>query len=213
MQRVAATVGRGRTAQRSASPGRARARKVAGSLGVPVGKDSVVSVVLTRIKEALLRKTLRPGDYLPSETELTKTFGVSKSSVREAVKMLQAMGVVEVRHGQGTRVRHASRPGHHQPVGVPAHHGGRLPRRSGGAAPDVRAGVLGHGDGAGDGRGPRPDPPGLGAAGTIRPVGIADGGRRHCLSPRHPPGHQEPPRHPASARPSFSSSDPPSASP
>ena len=105
MQRAAPTVGRAKATQRSASQGRARARKVAGSLGVPVGKDSVVSVVLTRIKEALLRKTLRPGDYLPSETELTKTFGVSKSSVREAVKMLQAMGVVEVRRGQGTRVR------------------------------------------------------------------------------------------------------------
>jgi len=110
MERVAPAVGRAKTSQRSASPGRARARKVAGSLGVPVGKDSVVSVVLTRIKEALLRKTLRPGDYLPSETELTKTFGVSKSSVREAVKMLQAMGVVEVRRGQGTRVRHQPGP-------------------------------------------------------------------------------------------------------
>ena len=105
MERVAPKVGRVKTSQRNASQGRARARKVAGSLGVPVEKDSIVSVVLTRIKEALLRKTLRPGDYLPSETELTKTFGVSKSSVREAVKMLQAMGVVEVRHGQGMRVR------------------------------------------------------------------------------------------------------------
>jgi GntR family transcriptional repressor for pyruvate dehydrogenase complex len=53
----------------------------------------------------LLRKELRPGDYLPSETELTKTLGIGKSSVREAVKMLQAMGVVEVRRGQGTVVR------------------------------------------------------------------------------------------------------------
>jgi GntR family transcriptional repressor for pyruvate dehydrogenase complex len=105
MTRVAPTVSRTNTSQRSASPGHARARTVAGSLGIPLGKDSVVSVVLTRIKEALLRRTLKPGDYLPSETELTKTFGVSKSSVREAVKMLQAMGVVEVRRGQGTRVR------------------------------------------------------------------------------------------------------------
>jgi GntR family transcriptional regulator, transcriptional repressor for pyruvate dehydrogenase complex len=105
MGRVAPQLGRGKTSQRSASPGRARARKVAGSLGVPLGKDSVASVVLTRIKEALLRRTLKPGDFLPSETELTKTFGVSKSSVREAVKMLQAMGVVEVRRGQGTLVQ------------------------------------------------------------------------------------------------------------
>ena len=70
-----------------------------------VEKGSVVLLVLERIKEALINRELKPGDYLPSETELTKTFGVSKSSVREAVKMLQAMGVVEVRRGQGTLVR------------------------------------------------------------------------------------------------------------
>jgi GntR family transcriptional repressor for pyruvate dehydrogenase complex len=116
MKRVAPTVGRTKTSQRSASHGRARARKVAGSLGVPLGKDSIVSVVLTRIKEALLRKTLKPGDYLPSETELTRTFGVSKSSVREAVKMLQAMGVVEVRRGQGTLVRTQPGAGYISPM-------------------------------------------------------------------------------------------------
>ena len=43
-----------------------------------------------------------PGDYLPSETELAKNLGVGKSSVREAVKMLEAMGVVEVKQGNGT---------------------------------------------------------------------------------------------------------------
>src|SRR4030042_894435 len=62
---------------------------------------SVASRAIARIKDALLRKDLRPGDYLPSETELTKTLGIGKSSVREAVKMLQAMGGVEVRRGQG----------------------------------------------------------------------------------------------------------------
>jgi GntR family transcriptional repressor for pyruvate dehydrogenase complex len=83
---------------------RANAR-VARALGVPVGKDSVVSLAIARIKDALLRKDLKPGDYLPSETDLTKTLGIGKSSVREAIKMLQAMGVVEVRRGQGTVVR------------------------------------------------------------------------------------------------------------
>lgn len=79
--------------------------RVVRALGVPVGKDSVVSLAIARIKDALLRKRLKPGDYLPSESELTKTLGIGKSSVREAVKMLQAMGVVEVRRGQGTVVR------------------------------------------------------------------------------------------------------------
>ena len=75
------------------------------ALSTPVGKDSVVLLVLERIKEALIYNELRPGDFLPSEEELTRNLGVGKSSVREAVKMLQAMGIVEVRRGQGTLIR------------------------------------------------------------------------------------------------------------
>ena len=54
---------------------------MARSLGVPLGKDSVVSLAIARITDALLRKALRPGDYLPSETELAKTLGVEKARV------------------------------------------------------------------------------------------------------------------------------------
>ena len=60
--------------------------------------------ILQRIKEALINKELRPGDYLPTEIELSQKLGVSKTSVREAVKMLQALGVVEVTRRHGTRV-------------------------------------------------------------------------------------------------------------
>jgi GntR family transcriptional repressor for pyruvate dehydrogenase complex len=94
-----------RTAHGSAPRTRTGNAEAARTLGVPFGKDSVVSLAIARIKDALVRKDLKPGDYLPSETELTKTLGIGKSSVREAVKMLQAMGVVEVRRGQGTVVR------------------------------------------------------------------------------------------------------------
>lgn len=74
-------------------------------LGAPVQQRSVVTLVIERIKEALINKHLKPGDFLPSEAELVKNLGVGKSTVREAVKMLQAMGVVEVRRGQGTVIR------------------------------------------------------------------------------------------------------------
>lgn len=76
-----------------------------GALSTPLGKDSVVLLVIERIKEALVHKELRPGDFLPSEEALARNLGVGKSSVREAIKMLQAMGVVEVRRGQGTLIR------------------------------------------------------------------------------------------------------------
>lgn len=75
------------------------------ALSSPRQQDSVVIFVLERIKEALMKKELQAGDYLPSEAELTQSLGVSKTSVREAIKMLQAMGIVEVKRGQRTRIR------------------------------------------------------------------------------------------------------------
>lgn len=80
-------------------------RRETASLATPLKKGSVVVQIIDRIKRALLNGEVRPGDFLPSETELTRSLGVGKSSVREAVKMLQAMGIVEVRQGQGTMIR------------------------------------------------------------------------------------------------------------
>ena len=60
--------------------------------------------VVERIKQALIDREYRPGDFLPSEPELAQSLGVSKTTVREAIKMFQAMGVLEVRRGQGTVV-------------------------------------------------------------------------------------------------------------
>lgn len=68
-------------------------------------RRSIAFQLLERIKSALIRGDLKPGDYLPSETELTHSLGIGKSSVREAIKMLQAIGIVEVRRGHGTIIR------------------------------------------------------------------------------------------------------------
>jgi GntR family transcriptional regulator, transcriptional repressor for pyruvate dehydrogenase complex len=76
-----------------------------GSLSTPIRNSSVLAMVLERIKEALINKELKPGDLLPSETELVTNLGVGKTSVREAIKMLQALGVVEVRQGYGTIIK------------------------------------------------------------------------------------------------------------
>ncbi|WP_291953828.1 FadR/GntR family transcriptional regulator [Mahella sp.] len=61
--------------------------------------------IIKRIEEALISKELKPGDPLPSENEMAKTFGVGKTSVREAIKMLEAMNVVEVKHGNGSFIK------------------------------------------------------------------------------------------------------------
>lgn len=60
--------------------------------------------VAERIKQYILHHRLRPGDALPTEAELRAAIGASRSSVREAIKALTALDIVEVRHGYGTYV-------------------------------------------------------------------------------------------------------------
>lgn len=57
-----------------------------------------------QIKRLILRKGLRSGDPIPTETELCQELGVSRSSVREAIRTLATLDIVEVRHGSGTVV-------------------------------------------------------------------------------------------------------------
>ncbi|MDL2318147.1 FadR family transcriptional regulator [Eubacteriales bacterium OttesenSCG-928-A19] len=73
-------------------------------LDMPLVNRSLVDRIIDRITEALIRNELSPGDRMPTENELVISLGVGKSSVREAIKILQAMGVVEVRRGEGTFV-------------------------------------------------------------------------------------------------------------
>nr|WP_203601469.1 FadR/GntR family transcriptional regulator [Streptomyces sp. SID9727] len=57
-----------------------------------------------RVKELILERRLAPGDALPTETELMDLFEAGRVSVREALKSLQAVRVVEIRRGYGTFV-------------------------------------------------------------------------------------------------------------
>lgn len=56
------------------------------------------------IKDLILSRGLHPGDPMPTEAELVDELGVSRSSVREAVRTLVALDILEVRHGTGTFV-------------------------------------------------------------------------------------------------------------
>jgi len=57
------------------------------------------------IKQYILEHDLKPGDALPPEGQLVEDLGVGRSSVREAVKSLQSVGIVDVRQGNGLYVR------------------------------------------------------------------------------------------------------------
>ena len=66
--------------------------------------DSSVDFVVNSIKDLLLTKRVMPGDRLPSETELCKLLSVSRGSVREAMKILSALGIVVIKRGDGTYI-------------------------------------------------------------------------------------------------------------
>jgi DNA-binding FadR family transcriptional regulator len=57
------------------------------------------------IKRYIIEHDLKPGDPLPPEGQLVEDLGVGRSSVREAVKSLQSVGIVDVRQGNGLFVR------------------------------------------------------------------------------------------------------------
>ena len=66
--------------------------------------ESAVDRVLNVFKEALITRKLKPGDRLPSEVELSRRLSVSRGSIREAMKILSAFSIVEIRRGDGTYI-------------------------------------------------------------------------------------------------------------
>ena len=67
-------------------------------------RESAVDIVVNNIKHLLMERKLKPGDRLPSESEISEGMGVSRGSVREAMKILSAFGLVDVKVGNGTYV-------------------------------------------------------------------------------------------------------------
>ena len=74
-------------------------------------KEKVTDLVLSQIKESLMRGELKPGDRLPGARELADKMEVGISSVREALKKLESLGAVESRQGEGTFVCNTLREG------------------------------------------------------------------------------------------------------
>jgi GntR family transcriptional repressor for pyruvate dehydrogenase complex len=72
-----------------------------------VRKNKVYEEVARQIERLILKK-LKPGDKLPSERELAEMLQVSRSSIRDAIRGLELMGLVEPRQGAGTIVREIS---------------------------------------------------------------------------------------------------------
>ena len=69
-----------------------------------VNSESVVQQIINNLTEAMMNRQLRPGDKIPTETELAEEMGVGRNSVREAIKILVYLGVLEIRRAEGTFV-------------------------------------------------------------------------------------------------------------
>lgn len=57
---------------------------------------------ISKIRTLIVQAALEPGDRLPSERELAETLSISRASVREALRALSFLGIVETKHGGGT---------------------------------------------------------------------------------------------------------------
>ena len=65
---------------------------------------SAVSQVFDNIINEIIEGRLRPGDRLPTESELSEKYQIGRNSVREAIKQLQAFGILYIRRADGTFV-------------------------------------------------------------------------------------------------------------
>lgn len=70
-----------------------------------LNSTSFVQQTMDYITDAIKRRQLLPGSKIPTEAQLTEILGVSRNTVREAIKILVYMGVLEIRRPEGTFVR------------------------------------------------------------------------------------------------------------
>ncbi|WP_028220880.1 FadR/GntR family transcriptional regulator [Paraburkholderia oxyphila] len=71
---------------------------------IPTRNRNLAEQAVNYINEQIASRMLKPGDKLPTESSLMGTLGVSRTVVREAISRLQAMSVIETRHGIGSFV-------------------------------------------------------------------------------------------------------------
>ena len=69
-----------------------------------VGGQSIVNKIVDNITNAIINGELNPGDKIPTEAELAESMGVGRNSIREAIKILVYLGVLEIRRAEGTFV-------------------------------------------------------------------------------------------------------------
>jgi GntR family transcriptional regulator, sialic acid-inducible nan operon repressor len=84
--------------------GRGQTRRASSTRRDPVARPKLAELVQNRLLAVIEAENLRPGDPLPSERELMQSYAVGRPSIREAMQNLKRMGLIEINHGERSRV-------------------------------------------------------------------------------------------------------------
>jgi GntR family transcriptional repressor for pyruvate dehydrogenase complex len=74
----------------------------------PIKSTRIYEEIVRQVKALIAEGRLKSGDQLPPERDLADQFKVSRTSVREALRTLESLGLIEIRQGEGTFVREVS---------------------------------------------------------------------------------------------------------
>jgi GntR family transcriptional repressor for pyruvate dehydrogenase complex len=74
----------------------------------PIARATLPQEIVKALTDLIMKGVWKPGDMIPSEKELALRFQVGRSTIREAVKSLAVLGVLEARAGEGSFVREAT---------------------------------------------------------------------------------------------------------
>src|SRR3989441_7289244 len=84
----------------------------------PIKSTRIYEAIVRQVKAMISEGRLKSGDQLPPERDLAEKFLVSRTSVREALRALESLGLIEIRPGEGTFVREISIESHIQPLAL-----------------------------------------------------------------------------------------------
>jgi len=70
-----------------------------------IKKQNIYEIAMLQIKQYIKDSELKPGDKLMSEQEISKSLGISRNTVREALKTMQGLGIIEIKPGDGMFLR------------------------------------------------------------------------------------------------------------
>lgn len=84
----------------------------------PIRSTKVYEQVIEQVKNMIIDGTLKKGDKLPSERELVEHLEVSRTSIREALRALQIIGLVECRQGEGNFIKQSFENNLFEPLSI-----------------------------------------------------------------------------------------------